>query len=214
MLFYIPFKPESPKTRLSRLLSPDERVEFSFCMLDDVYSAVEESGHDPVVLTTHRLDGYEPGFDLGYETRLCPEPLTPAVNSVLDEAPVGVVMSDVCIATPDSVLRLVERGGDTDLSLAPGRNGGTNAFVSWTSEFEVDYHGTSYIDHLETARSRGIDTSTVDSFRLSTDVDEPDDLIEVLLHGEGMSHDYIADRFEVVENDERRVDLRRLDDGG
>jgi len=47
----------------------------------------------------------------------------------------------------------------------------------------VDYHGASYLDHREIARDVGASLETVDSFRLATDIDEPTDLVEVLVHG-------------------------------
>jgi 2-phospho-L-lactate guanylyltransferase len=69
--------------------------------------------------------------------------------------------------------------------MAPGRGGGTNAFVASHPEFRVDYHGASYLDHREIAAEIGAESAAVDSHRLGTDVDEPADLAEVLIHGEG-----------------------------
>jgi 2-phospho-L-lactate guanylyltransferase len=44
----------------------------------------------------------------------------------------------------------------------------------------------------------------VDSYRLGTDIDEPADLTEVLLHGRGQSADWLADAgFAVTVNDGR-----------
>ncbi|MDY6780279.1 MAG: hypothetical protein SV760_07005 [Halobacteria archaeon] len=122
------------------------------------------------------------------------------------------MMSDLALATPGSLGRLFS--GADDLTLAPGRGGGTNGFVVRTDEaasrFRVDYHGASYLDHVERARDEGLGVSTVDSFRLSTDVDEPDDIVEVLIHGDGESHDYVDGLFELVsDDDENRVTIRR-----
>ncbi|MDY6765123.1 MAG: 2-phospho-L-lactate guanylyltransferase [Halobacteria archaeon] len=204
MIVYIPFKPQNPKTRLSPVLSQEERSEFSLAMLKDVYDAVAETGHRPIVLSTRELSS-----DL--RTRVSPKELTPAVNSVLDEVPVSIVMADLGIATSQSLERLFN--SEADLAIVPGRGGGTNAFVTRSQSFEVDYHGTSYLDHLRIARENDLEIDEVDSFRLSTDMDEPDDLVEVLMHSRGRARDYLEDRFELVveeEDEKTRVGLRRL----
>jgi 2-phospho-L-lactate guanylyltransferase len=128
---------------------------------------------------------------------------------VVLEAPIAVVMADVALATPEAVTRLVETPGD--VVLVPGRGGGTNAFVARVSGFRVDYHGVSYRDHRRAAERVGASVGTVDSHRLSTDVDEPADLVELLLHGEGTAADWLRDAgFEVVvDQREGRVRVAR-----
>jgi 2-phospho-L-lactate guanylyltransferase len=206
MRVYVPFDPRDPKTRLSSVLDDDERVELSFAMLEDVYEAVEATGHSPFVLSTRALER-EPAR--GFEAEVCPEPLTPAVNSVLEreERPVAVVVADLPLVTPAAVELLF--APDEDFVVAPGRGGGTNAFVTRLPDFRVDYHGTSFLDHLEAARELGADVGVVDSFRLSTDADEPEDLVEVLLHGEGRAAGFVNERFELTEDEQNRVRARR-----
>lgn len=205
MKTYVPFSPDDPKTRLSPLLTDEERVEFVRACLEDVLGALGATNTaEPVVLSTEPLDG------LKYETVVRDEPLTPAVNAVLSdvEPPVGVVVADLPLVTPEALERLF--APDTDFVVAPGRGGGTNAFVTRVTEFRVDYHGTSFVDHVERARELGADVHVVDSYRLSTDADEPEDIAEVLLHGEGRAYDFVIDRFELVEDEEERVSLARL----
>jgi len=206
MRVYIPFDPRDPKTRLSSVLDDDERVELSFAMLEDVYEAVSETSHSPVVLSTLPLER-EPvrGFDI----EVCSKPLTPAVNAVLEkeEVPVAVVVADLPLVTPAAVELLFAH--DEDFVVAPGRGGGTNAFVTRLPDFRVDYHGTSFLDHLEAAHELGADVGVVDSFRLLTDADEPEDLVEVLLHGEGRAAGFVRERFELTEDEENRVRAKR-----
>jgi len=98
------------------------------------------------------------------------------------------------------------------VTLVPGRGGGTNALVVRDPSFRVDYHGASFRDHRRIAESIGATVATVDSFRLSTDVDEPADLVEVLLHApDGAAGSWLADRgFEVtVQGADERVVARR-----
>jgi 2-phospho-L-lactate guanylyltransferase len=205
MKVYVPFSPENPKTRLSSLLTDEERVEFVYACLEDVLDALERTDAEPVILSTEPLDGIG-----GYETVVRDEPLTPAVNAVLreTESPVGVVVADLPLITSDALERLFEP--DADFVVAPGRGGGTNAFVTRVSDFRVDYHGTSFLDHVEKARELGAEVRVVDSFRLSTDADEPEDLVEVLLHGEGRAYDFARERFELVEDEKERVTVERV----
>jgi len=192
MLVYVPYDPTEPKTRLSPVLSPHERAELSRAMLADVRDRLRRAGQEPVVLTTRNLD-------VGAPTRVSTAPLSEAVNDALDayvpspDDPVGVVMADLGLLTREALSRLA--APDTPVVVAPGRRGGTNALVVRTPEFQVDYHGASYLDHREIAANRELDLATVDSFRLATDIDEPDDLVELLLHGSGRATEYLDARF-------------------
>ncbi len=208
MRVVVPHRVADPKTRLAERLDPDERAAFARAMLDDVLDAVETAGHDPEVLAT------EP-FDAPVPVTVDDRPLTGAVNGVLDESlpgtPVAVVMADLPLATPDALSRLFETAGD--VVAAPGRGGGTNALVVRHPEFRVDYHGASFRDHRRACEAVGATLGTVDSYRLGTDVDEPADLVEVLLHGEGAARRWLDARGFDVEAGEGRVRVTRDDPG-
>lgn len=183
----IPFAVENPKTRLAGVLEPLERERLARAMLADVLEATERAGATPTVLTTQPL---EIETTVEVPTVVDDRPLTEAVNGVLEqrvpEYPregVAVVMADLALATPEALESLFSADGD--VVVAPGRGGGTNALVVRHSEFRVDYHGASYLDHRDRARAVDATLETVDSFRLSTDIDEPEDLVEVLLHTDG-----------------------------
>ena len=174
----VPFDAREPNTRLDPLLSAAERHALAERMLADVLAAARAAGASPTVLSTDSVD-------CGAPVEVDDRPLSTAVNDVLAGAtePVAVVMADLALATGPVLERLFAATGD--VVLAPGRGGGTNALVSRDSDFRVDYHGVSFRDHLEAARDSGASVRVVDSFRLAVDVDEPADLLEVLLHGEG-----------------------------
>lgn len=185
MTVLVPFAPDRPKTRLAAVLDPAERAEFATAMLEDVLDALEAAGQEPTVLATA-----PPDIDRAVSIEVDDRDLSAAVNARLDQlAPsgrgdqVGVVVADLALATPASLRRVFESQGD--VVVAPGRGGGTNALVVRDSGFRVDYHGASYLDHREAARAVGAEWTTVDSFRLAADVDAPEDLVEVLIHGEG-----------------------------
>ena len=214
----VPFSTDRPKSRLSGVLSPDERSAFARAMLDDVLDAVEDAGGEPRVLATDAVAVDPP-------VTVDDRPLTAAVNAALDarlgadadaeteidgpREPVAVVMADLALATPAALDRLFEAGRDADVAMAPGRGGGTNAFVASHPEFRVDYHGASYLDHRAIAREVGAEFVPVDSHRLGTDVDEPADLAEVLIHGEGRAATWLREAGFSLDASEGRVAVVR-----
>lgn len=210
MRVVVPYAERAPKTRLAPALDADERTAFARCMLDDVLDAVRATGHDPVVLTPEPIG-------TGVRTIIDDRPLSEAINALLALAdePVAVVMADLALADEGALGRLFSADGE--VVVAPGRAGGTNALVVRHPAFRVDYHGASYLDHRRIAREGGLSFVAVDSHRLSSDVDEPADLVEVLVHGRdgsasrsyrwlvdaGFSLDATAGRVGVVRDGER-----------
>jgi len=178
MRFVVPFDAGKPKTRLGPLLDPEDRMAFARVMLADVLKTLGRTEVDTLVLSTGPVECDVP-------VEIDDRHLTAAVNAVLQETddPIGVVMADLPLVTPGSIDRLLDP--TAGLVIAPGRGAGTNAFVTSHPEFRVDYHGTSYTDHLSIAADFGVSVTTVDSHRLATDIDERSDLVEVLVHGEG-----------------------------
>ncbi|ELZ57399.1 MULTISPECIES: 2-phospho-L-lactate guanylyltransferase [Halorubrum] len=206
----VPFSTDRPKSRLADVLSPDERRAFARAMLTDVLESIVAAGGEPRVLATDAVDVDRP-------VTVDDRPLTTAVNAALDGhfetagaadgsvEPVAVVMADLALATPDAVERLFAAGRDADVAVAPGRGGGTNAFVSSHADFRVDYHGASYLDHRDIAAEVGAGFVAVDSRRLGTDVDESDDLAEVLIHGEGRAATWLREAGFVLDTSGGRV---------
>lgn len=194
----VPFSATRPKTRLGPVLDDDERAAFARVMLADVLAALPERA-DPVVVATDAV-----GADAPVEVD--DRPLTAAVNDRLDP-PTAVVMSDLALATTDALGRLFDADGD--VVLAPGLGGGTNALVVRHPGFHVDYHDASVRDHRRIAREVGADLTEVDSFRLATDVDEPGDLAEVLLHGTGGAPEWLRERGVELDVTDGRVGVSR-----
>mgnify|MGYP006284679387 FL=1 len=202
----VPLAIDEPKTRLAGTLTAAERTAFARTMCADVLDAIRESGHDTTVLATAAVDVDAP-------VRVDDRPLTEAVNAALDDAfedgakRVGIVMADLALATPAALGRLFDADGG--VVLVPGRGGGTNAIVVGDPAFRTDYHGASIRDHREAARAVGADVTEIDSYRLATDVDEPADLVEVLLHGEGRAREWLGEAgFEVTTADGRAITTR------
>ncbi|RKS84036.1 phospholactate guanylyltransferase [Haloarcula quadrata] len=207
MRLVVPVSGSDPKTRLSTVLSPDERRDFTEAMLADVVDAVTSAGHEPEVISTAPLDCAVP-------VTVDDRGLDPLVNDLLastvtdDEGALAVVMADLPLVTRESIERLL--APEADVVLAPGLGGGTNAFICRHPEFRVDYHGASIRDHRETARDVGASVTEVDSRRLATDIDEPGDLAEVLLHSDGAAADWLKQSgFELTATG-GRVDVERF----
>ena len=198
----VPFAADSPKTRLSDVLTADERSSFARVLLGDVLATVRSAGGEPTVLATVPVEVDAP-------VTVDDRSLSTAVNAVLEAADsaVTVVMADLGIASAAAVERLY--GADGDVVIAPGRGGGTNALVVRHEDYRVDYHGISYRDHRERAREAGASVTVVDSHRLATDVDERDDLAEVLLHGDGPARDWLVDAGFELDAGGGRVTVRR-----
>lgn len=192
MRVVVPFGAAAPKTRLAPVLDDDERRDFAAAMLRDVLDALGD--RDVTVLAEAPLDavGWS-AVAVDAPVQVDDRALSTAVNAVLGahDGAVAVVMADLPLATPAALDRLFATDGD--VVVAPGLGGGTNALVVRHPDFRVDYHGASVRDHREAARALDADLAEVDSFRLATDVDEPGDLAEVLLHAEGEAADWLRD---------------------
>ncbi|MFB6125867.1 MAG: 2-phospho-L-lactate guanylyltransferase [Halolamina sp.] len=174
--------------------------------------------------------------DRGVDVRVDERPLTTAINAALaghfgggginggsggtddgdpegdgdagEPDPVAVVVADLALATPASLRALF--AADGEVVVAPGLGGGTSALVVRHPAFRVDYHGASCRDHRERAAAVGADLATVDSRQLATDVDEPADLAEVLLHGDGAAAAWLRAAGVSLAVDERgRVGVER-----
>ncbi|MFB6121976.1 MAG: 2-phospho-L-lactate guanylyltransferase [Haloferacaceae archaeon] len=202
MRFLVPYAADRPKTRLSPALDDDERAAFAAAMRRDVVSAVRAAGHDAAVLSTAPLDSAD--APVAVDDR----PLSAAVNAALDgSTPLGVLAADLALVTPAAVSRLADAEGD--VVIAPGRGGGTNALVVRHPDFRVDFHGASYLDHRAAARQVDAAVTEVDSMRLATDVDDPPDLVEVLLHGTGEARKWLVDAGFALDVGDGRVGVRR-----
>jgi 2-phospho-L-lactate guanylyltransferase len=202
MRLVVPVSGSDPKTRLSPVLSPGERREFTEAMLTDVVDATKEAGHAPEVISTAPVASVAP-------VTVDERGLDSLINDLLTDGDLAVVMADLPLLTPAAVQRLFDP--DADVVLAPGLNGGTNAFVCRNPGFRVDYHGASIRDHRRLAREAGASLAEVDSRLLATDIDEPADLAEVLLHGDGAAADWLRDAGFELTTDDGRVTAERAD---
>jgi len=184
----IPFKKTNAKSRLSGILSVEEREKFAMEMLKDVLKVLLEYGIDTTVISTEKLDFDLPGIEKVVDNRNLNECINDLIKKM--NTPLFIVMSDIPLIQKRHLEEMVKM--DKDVVIAPGRGGGTNVlFLRNPSRFRVDFYGTSFLDHIKIADSRNLSVGIYDSFFLSVDIDEVEDLAELLIHGKRLSSEYI-----------------------
>jgi 2-phospho-L-lactate guanylyltransferase len=70
----------------------------------------------------------------------------------------------------------------------------------------------SFLKHVKIAGDAGLSYDVVDSFRLHTDIDEKEDLVELLIHGTGRSRAYLEELGFVLSAEKGRVGVARKKD--
>lgn len=210
MRIVIPFKKENAKSRLSGVLTPDERGLLAVKMLYDVLDATSDFTVDvltPSIFDDTRIDPHILWSDSG---------LNDALNEYLSRVaececdPVMIVMADLPLLKSRHVHEIV--ASDADLVIAPGKGGGTNIIsIKDPSRFSTDYYGTSFLDHLRIAHDNDLSVEVYDSFAAATDIDEPADLVELLIHGTGEAARTLAEDIGfIVAVRDGRAEVERL----
>jgi 2-phospho-L-lactate guanylyltransferase len=200
----IPFKPGNPKTRLSCVLDADERITFARLMLADVVRAVRGAGCEPRIISTEEYSCSIAVVDV------IPGGLNETLNDLLEvmDGEVLIIMSDLPLSNPEALVRLITT--EHDMAIVPGRGGGTNViYLSRGSDFRVSYYGSSFLKHLRIAEERNLSCEIIDSYRLSTDIDEKEDLPELLIHGQGKSREYLESLGFSISIEKGRVGVTR-----
>lgn len=161
------------------------------CMLEDVIDALKGSivdEHD--VLTEGSLN----------------EAINGAIHGT--QEPVLVIMPDLPLIQPRHINEIVS--ANADVVIAPGKGGGTNAlFLREPRRFRVDFRQASFLNHLGIALDAGMSVYIYDSFFVSTDMDEPEDLVELLIHGKGAATLYLRDLGMTLEFDQGRAHVKK-----
>jgi len=215
----IPFKKENAKSRLSPILSSSERETFALYMLKDVIGQINDSIAEcgmqnadlylpkstrhlnqqsidaiDVLTTSIQASSFVEKINsrIKLNVILSEDSLNCALNEYLSKVkePVLIVMADLPLINKKHIKEIIN--SSADIVIAPGKGGGTNIlFIKDPSKFQVDYYGASFLDHLKIANKYGHKVEIYDSFLVSNDIDEPSDLIELLIHGKGESAHWI-----------------------
>jgi 2-phospho-L-lactate/phosphoenolpyruvate guanylyltransferase len=199
----VPYKVANAKSRLSTLLTPEERAELARLMLRDITGALTAAGLRVTLLATGPFEWEDA------DVVVSEKELNEALNDYLaaHDAPVMIIMADVPLTTEQNVRDMLAT--NADLVISPGRGGGTNAqLIRRPDKYHVDYYGASYLDHVRIAEENGLSVATFDSFNMSTDIDETYDLVELYIHGKGESASYLRS-FTVLDASKGRVRVVR-----
>jgi 2-phospho-L-lactate guanylyltransferase len=200
----IPFKPAGPKSRLSGILSPEEREAFARAMLEDVIAAAKDANCSPVIIATELFDSDD------IQITVADKDLSGTLNELLPQSigSILILMADLPLATGPAIRRVIST--TSDMAIVPGRGGGTNAiFLKEPAKFHVDYYGMSFSKHLRIAQEAGLSCEVIDSFLLHTDIDEKEDLVELLTHGTGKSRKYLEGLGFALSGENGRVGVER-----
>jgi 2-phospho-L-lactate guanylyltransferase len=165
-------------------------------MLRDVVSSLQEAGVKEIDILTTPDNGVPK--DLQATVVLNEHDLNEAINEYLshEQKPILIIMADLPLVRAEHIKEIISK--TEDVVIVPGKGGGTNIiFVKDPSNFHVKYYGSSFLNHCNIANDRKCSVYVYDSFLLSTDIDEPHDLVEIILHGHGNSREYVTERFDM-----------------
>ena len=178
------------KSRLSRVLSPSDRMKLLFAMLEDVLHAISSSrsverlvivSADSAVLELAPSYGAEA---LKEERAGLNEAIQQATDWCASEGAQAtlVLPADLPLITPMDVDNVTLPLATSNVVLVPSSDGqGTNALGRRPPRAIPPRFGANSLSkHLAEARARDLEVKLVRSERLSLDVDEPEDLVELL----------------------------------
>ncbi|NYT02901.1 MAG: 2-phospho-L-lactate guanylyltransferase [Methanosarcinales archaeon] len=215
----VPFKYQGSKSRLCPILSPKERRLLALSMLADVLMAVSGLGRVTIISRPGfwaDRDGEAP-LDIPVpEVRESELPLNDALNHLIEEQgrsgwpeDLLIVMADLALISEEDVRTITRVSGDVVLS--PGRGGGTNMMLIRDPRFRTCYQGLSFPKHRDLARSLGLHIGYYYSYLVGCDIDEPEDLAEIMIHGHGLSLEVVtAMGFELSEKSKPGHSLKKL----
>ncbi len=211
----IPLKWRGGKTRLHPFLSREEREELIIHMLRDVLFTLSRTGvkRATIVCTTDErgvMESYLGDIKIEKDFIFDKRGLNEAINEIIsnNKSSLLILMSDLPLIRTQDIEEIISY--DEDVVIAPGRKGGTNIiFLKEGVRIEASYYGLSFLNHVFLLRDRKMRFAVYDSFFTSTDIDEVDDLIEVLVHNTGETSRYLTRIGVAISITDGRVQLRR-----
>ncbi len=190
----IPYKKENAKSRLSPVLTLGEREEFVELMLKDVLNTLSKAGVNKIDILTTSIYGVADGIEAN--VIVSELGLNEVLNKYLTKIsePVLIIMADLPLVTTRHINEIIN--SDANVTIVPGKGGGTNIlYIKEPAKFHVKYYGSSFKTHCNIAKDMSQSVYVYDSFLASIDIDEPQDLVELLLHGHSMAKDHIKQKF-------------------
>lgn len=205
----IPYKKENAKSRLSNVMTKTQRETFVELMLKDVIGCLKEAGITTIDILTPSPKEVEEGY--GVSIVEDEADLNEALNSYLENQnePILIIMADLPLVRPEHIQDIIS--SDEDIVIVPGKGGGTNVlYIQRPDIFRVKYYNSSFENHCNIACREGLSLAKYDSFMASTDIDEPHDIVELILHGEGLAREYAENNFGKKKGGKGRVKAHPL----
>ena len=199
----IPYKPVNPKSRLSAVFSETDRKKFVELSLENVLRSLKESKMEQVEIISKsplhpneekRIKSIFDGTDTEISILTDTRDLNAAMNDYLKKSncPILIVMADLALMTKKDIESMISepfsKNGRPEgfVRIAPGKDGGTNMlYIQVPKYYEVNYYGESCKKHKEEAEKRNCACEIYESFSAAADMDEPEDLENILIHGSG-----------------------------
>jgi 2-phospho-L-lactate/phosphoenolpyruvate guanylyltransferase len=172
---------DDAKTRLSAVLSPEERAALMLELLQGVLRAAREAAVGPITVVSS--ESLAPNGIARFDDRGLPwnDALAAAMREVVSEPIAAVVSADLPRVTAEDVRALVLATPDRGMAIARALDGGTNA-VSMRPPGAVTTHfgePRSAAVHAHATAAAGLAARILDLPGLAFDVDTPDDLGEL-----------------------------------
>jgi len=183
-------KLDMAKSRLSPLLTDDEKKQFCLKMLEDVLRTVKSVrvihqiiviSKDPVVLQTAENFAATP---LKERKTGLNEAVSQAIGWCVRRraASALVLPADIPLVAPADLKRMLSLGERASMVISSSRSGrGTNALLLTPPNASPTFYGPcSFQRHIEEASKRKISISKLKSQRIALDIDTVKDLIDFI----------------------------------
>ena len=175
---------DKSKTRLSSVLTLEERVELTIAMLEDVVeSAVHAEGVERVyvinndVELSRNMKAYgvkmlrDPGKGLNNALKVWLKKFERESKSTL------ILPADIPLIKSEDLEQVIRLGAHHDMVISPSRNMGTNALLLKPPTLLKPLFGSnSFQRHLKSALEMNVKLKVFENERIGFDVDNPSDL--------------------------------------
>jgi 2-phospho-L-lactate guanylyltransferase len=179
---------DDAKSRLSVLLTDDERKQFCLTMLEDILRTVKSTAgiHQIVVISkAPEVSNITKNFEATYldeSKNGLNEAVSEAINWCIRKEATSVLIlpADIPLVTPTDLDRMLALRGKAAMVISPSKNGkGTNALLLTPPNVcETFYGPSSFQKHIEEASERKISFCKFKSSRIALDIDTVNDLTD------------------------------------
>ena len=98
---------------------------------------------------------------------------------------VVILPSDIPLIGKTNIELLIKQSKKLDFIIVPSKGGGTNTIIMKPLAIDMKFEGFSFEKHVNEAYKKNLNPMVHDSFFMALDVNTPEDLGEIMLHGNG-----------------------------